>query len=224
MLDKHILADEVSHLLKTKYANTQKEERPYDLAFTDVADKHHIMGNVRGVLKSEIGSILAKRPRKPRSKDKARKGAPPRTIFCILKADAHTVEISSQHKVTFKFGKDIKTLLPVCLWHEGAYNASTKLGKAALAYAEEFFQIKKEEKKEPAPLVKKESETTRLILVINGTFEVLFVPTDRSVAAHVTHKGKSVRQKDVPQKLMRQARAIALTHFKNQGTLPLDFG
>ena len=227
MLDKDIIADEISLLLKTKYVNTRKEDKPFDLAFTEIADKHHIMGNARGTLKSEIGTILAKRPRKPKAKKKSAPAKKTEVQFCVMTRNAHMVEFVSRDRLTFRFLKNLNGSAEL-LSYSGAHLPSALLRKAAEVFAKEFFQNRAtwitRDTPKPEAIVKKESSATRLVLMINNTFEALFVPTDSSIAAHITRGGETVRQKDVPSELMKKARAVAITYFRGASTLPLDFG
>ena len=128
MLDKHIIADEVSHLLKTKYKNTPPKDIPFNLAFTDVADKYHVLGESRGALKSEIGSILGKRPRKAKGKNKL-VAEEKKYIFTTLQT-SNTIEFISEDKITFRFGKSAKGI-PMLYSYSGASMPSESLKKAA---------------------------------------------------------------------------------------------
>ncbi len=224
MLDVYILADEVSHLLNTKYANTKKEDIPFNLAFTEIADKYHVKGDARGILKSEIGSILAKRPRKSRSKKKEFVAKVP-TFFCVSISDTRSVEFFSKHRIMFRFGKD-KNGVPALFSYSGARQPSETLKKEAGEFATYFFAnaLAQAQVLGARGIILKESSTTHVRLLIDNTFSALFVPTDKSATAHITQGGVIVRQKDVPPELMKKARAIALTHFKGAGSLPLDFG
>lgn len=236
MLDAYILADEVSHLLSTTYSETKAKDKPFNLAFTEIANRHHVLGESRGALKSEIGGILSKRPRKPR----VMKGVSPLTkteeSFRILKSDVNMVEFISNDKITFKYAKG-ENGNAVSLCNGGACHPSEDTKRAATTFANEFFALKVSlsapkkprkkkvsKKQKTTPIVKIESSDTHLLLVIDGIFEACFSPGKKGVIASVTKLRTPCRQKDVPSKLMKIARGNAITHFKGAGTLPLDFG
>lgn len=233
MLDAHILADEVSHLLSTTYAETETKDKPFNLAFTEIANKHHVLGESRGTLKSEIGGILGKRPRKLQVKKKV---SPTKTEvqFRVLKSSTDIVEFISEDRITFKYGKG-ENGKAVSLCNGGACHPSEDTKKAATAFANDFFAVKavkpapkksrkKKVPKKGPPIVKIESSHSHILLVINGIFEACFTRGKKYVIASVKKLGVPCKQKDVPPDLMKIARGNALTHFKSVGTLPLDFG
>lgn len=218
MLDYEKLADEVSALLKQK-------ETTFDNAFITIMKQYPVItGEAWKEAKSKIGSILAKRPRKPRTK-KA-KGLPKtETLFCVLASDTRSVEFLSKYGTTFKFGKS-REGVPVLFSYSGTCQPSDTHKKDAEEFAKYFFA-------QPLALKQifgvqgitlKESSATRIVLLIDNTFSALFMQTDKGVTAHVTREGEVVRQKDVPQELMGKARAIARTHFKGASSLLLNFG
>lgn len=232
MLDAHILADEVSHLLSTTYAKTEAKDKPFNLAFTEIANKHHILGESRGTLKSEIGGILGKRPRKPRLIKEELSSEKKEAPFRILKSNGDTVEFISEDKITFKFGKDLSGDA-ISLCNSGTCHPSPSTMKAAKIFAGNFFATQQAPKKQGkekvskkqnvVPIVKIESSSTHLILVIDGMFEAFFTLGKKGVVASVTKLRTPCRQKDVPSELMKIARGNAVTHFKGVETLPLKF-
>lgn len=228
MLDTIILADEVSALLKGKFHRNNvpeaEREAAYSNAFNEIADKHHILGSARGTLKSEIGSILAKRPRKTRKKRNVptpKKNA----IFCIFSSNVHSVEFSSKEGITFKFGKNNDAI--VLFSYSGTHQPGEKLKEEAARCAEEFFtknEAPPPRKKRPSKerILQVESSPMHLLLVIDDTYEACFAPGKKGVTASITKLKTPCRQRDVPLELMKKARGIATAHFRDVKTLPLD--
>lgn len=223
MLDYMKLADQVSALLKQK-------NMTFDNAFIAVMKEYPVItGEAWKKAKSEIGSILAKRPRKPRAKKKISPRVAP--IFCVLATDVHSVEFSSSYHTTFKFGKGRDSALVLFSYtgfSSGASQPSEAQKREAKTFAEEFFKQKEssknaKKKSTASPIVATRSSQEELLLTINEAFEALFKRTDKSVVAKVTRSGKVIRQKDVPSDLMRKARAMAMTHFKGASSLSLNF-
>ena len=218
MLDYEKLANEVSALLKQKDAT-------FDNAFITIMKQYPVItGEAWKEAKSKIGSILAKRPRKLRTK-KAKGLQKTETLFCVLASDIHSVEFLSKYGTTFKFGKN-REGAPALFSYSGTCQPSDAHKKDAEVFAKYFFAQPLAPKQifRAQGITLKESSTTRIVLLIDNTFHALFTPTDRGVTAHITREGEVVRQKDVPQELMSKARAIARTHFKGASSLLLNFG
>lgn len=219
-----LLADKVIYLMREMYKDIVKNDAAFGLAFIDVANIHQIPYRDRVLKKRQIGSLLGSRPKKPKmtENDVFLKTA---TIFCVGISDTRSVEFFSKHRIMFKFGKD-KNGVPTLFSYSGASQPSERLKKDAEGFAKYFFAqpLAPKEIFGVQGITLKESSATQMVLLIDDTFDALFVPTNKSVAARITQKGAVIRQKDVPPVLMKKARRIALTHFMGAGSLHLDFG
>ena len=226
MIDASAFADEVSTLLKGKFHrdNMPETERKtaFDHAFNEVADKHHILGIARGALKQEVGSILAKRPRKTGVKKEQEHTAKTPAQFTVIASKEESVEFISKDKISFKFGKrdDGISFLRV---YSGTHHPTMQLLKEAEGFAKAHFAAHQAPTpQKPAPIIQMEASPSHLLLVLDGAFEALFAPGKKYVKASVTKLRAPCLQKDVPPELMEKARAIAVQYFKGASTLPLD--
>ncbi len=96
IIDEVAFADQVSALLKGKYArkNLSKHEwnSAFNFAFNEVADKHLVRGEAREALKERIGSELGSRPRKKRVMGE--KAPLPFTCFTVTEGNNNTVSFT----------------------------------------------------------------------------------------------------------------------------------
>lgn len=222
MVDEIAFADEVSALLKGKYADLPKGERgaAFDRAFNEIANAWHIRGESRSTLKSSVGKILAKRPRKKVGGTRTAKNVQALPSFEVVESDEHTYVIFETKELSpsrFRFIPDGWTIRP--------NNVSEVLMNRAREFAKTFFAkcAEKSTRETSAHIVKLEASATHLSLVLDGLFEISFVEGKKGVCASVTKLRTPCKQKDVPRELLREARGIATTYFKGNRTLPLQF-
>ncbi len=225
MLDSHVLADRVSLLLKTRYAETPLTERPFDLAFTEVMDNAGVVGTARGTVKSEIGKILRSRPRKAGKKTrKPLVGQQAQFSFGIAKADRKEVILTSPtggQQMVFRRDHEGKV---VSTAFTGACTTMALIMRAK-ELAETLFTAKDREAIEYDRLRVTVRDDNHIEAVLANKYEAYISRGLRSgaVATTVTCDGKTVIQKIVPSDLLREAKAIARQHFKGVGTMPLPF-
>lgn len=209
MLDKHVLADEVSHLLKTKYKDTPIKDIPFNLAFAEVADKYRVLGESRGELKSELGSILGKRPKKRKQGGRKENTEKKQYSFSMLHV-SNTIEFISKDGITFKFGQNSNDSV-VLYSHSGSFQPSQSLKDAAQKFAIESFQLLPK-KQARIKLVKK--DTLYVHLLIDDKFNVVLTNSDAgNIIARVSTDTGHCSQSYVPSDLLMQAKTIAKQHF-----------
>lgn len=226
MLDTSwILADRVSYLLKTRYAQLTAKDRPFDLAFTDAMNDFGIGGEARGELKSEIGKLLAARPRKVRTKKFLRtQKFTPQFSFGIVKASRSEVILKSPtggEEFVFRRNSDGKVVNTSFTGRGSTHVLLTR----ALELAEKLFADKDYEAVQYGRVRILEEDVNHLLVIIADKFEVYISRGLRrgGVAATVTRSGERLPQKGVPADLLREAKAIAIQCFKGSGSLALPF-
>lgn len=220
MIDKIVFADKVSALLKGKYARLPREERAaaFDYAFNEVADAMHVTGDARYALKSEVGKILSQRPRKKRAL--LGSCAQPLPSFKVIESDNRSYVVfrtEGPSPSTFRF-------IPKG-WTTYEGTPGKILLEHAVVFAKTFFAkcAEKSMRKTSAHIVQLEASATHLSLVLDELFEISFTEGKKGVSASVTKLRAPCKQKDVPRELLREARGIATTYFKDNRTLPLQF-
>lgn len=228
MLDKIILADEVSHLIKTAYRDTPKGMLPFNLAFTDVMNKHSVTGSARGGLKSEIGRILAKRPRAAKTTE--RSGKRPTTLSSKVQEFSVTekrhsrvilAHLPTRCEITYVF--NLKRQV-VCSSHTG-YPTAEVIRQGAVIAAYCFVGMKHETIPQSSFTLGEHSDDIATLTIAGKWKMIACRGAKGSVAAQVSEirSGKPVKQKDLPAMLLREARAIMSQYFKFRDTRTGDF-
>lgn len=223
MLDVIILADEVSHLLKTTYARVAKELTPFNLAFTDVMNKHGVMGMARGRLKSEIGRILAKRPRTAKMIENNRKipTAPPTKAneFSVVEKTCNRVILTcleTGYEITYVRDKERAV---ICSSFAGTLSAR-EIARGALLAGSYFVGMDSAAIRQ-APITLDERSDDVATLTIAGKWKMVACRGAKgSVVAQVSdiRSGKPVKQKDLPATILQEARAIVTRYFRDTRT------
>lgn len=223
MLDVIVLADEVSHLLRTTYREVSKEMLPFNLAFTDVMNKHGITGNARGELKSEIGRILAKRPRTAKkmkgSQKKLAVPSPKAQEFSVIEKTGNRVILNSLQmgcEITYVRDKDKAV---ICSSYAGTPSAR-EIARGALL-AESYFVGMDSALIRQASITLGEHSDDVVILTIADKWKMVACRGGKgSVTAQVSdiRSGKPIKQKDLPATILQEARAIASRYFRDTRT------
>jgi len=217
VIDTIVFADEVSALLKGKFANLPKQEKAaaFDYAFNEVANEWHIQGASRCALKSTVGTILSKRPRKARAQTEVTTTTHDLPSFEVLESD-------NRSYVIFRATGPSPSLFRFIPKGWTTYQGTP--GKILLAHACIFAKTFFEQcatRASAARITKLEASKTHLSLVLDGSFEMHFIKGKRGVCASVTKLRVPCKQKDIPRELLCTAREIATTYFKDVDTLPL---
>ena len=218
MFDKIVFADEVSALLKGKYAH--EKAAAFDHSFNEVANIYKVDGHDRATLKSEIGKLLSKRPRTYKGKP-SQNVLPQKTAFEVIEYDEHLFVVFKTKErcpTTLKFERNGTAVL----WTRWEGAVGMNLLRDARLFAEDFFAAC-DHKRSRTAIVTLGSSDEHILLRLNGQYEACFRRGKRGLVASVTRGDAHCTHKEVPAELMQSARGIAMQHFKNTGTLPLRF-
>lgn len=218
MLDKIVLADEVSHLLRTKYAGTPSKEKPFNLAATEVMDKRGVVGEARYLLKQEIGTILQKRRKGPGTKEFVPRQVP-KIKFGVVSMTRSRVVLSCAmmgDEITYVRDTEGKATSGA---HKG--NPPAIAIQQGAEYAQELFATMDDQAIREESVILGERSDDLVTLSVGNRWKMIACRGVRgSVIAQVTEiiSGRKVRQRDVNAPLLLEARAIAKWHFRDSRT------
>ncbi|OGZ05178.1 MAG: hypothetical protein A2845_02560 [Candidatus Lloydbacteria bacterium RIFCSPHIGHO2_01_FULL_49_22] len=223
MLDKIILADEVSHLIKTTYRDTPKGMLPFNLAFTDVMNKHGVTGSARGGLKSEIGRILATRPRTTRTTGISKKRPTTPSVktqeFSVTEKTHNRVilvHLSTGCEITYVHSTEG---LVVCSSHRG-YPTLQVIRQGAIIAASYFVGMDQGVIEQSSITLGERSDDIATLTIAGKWKMIACRGAKGSIVAQVSdsRSGKPVKQKDLPGMLLQEARAIVSRYFMDTRT------
>ncbi|KKU78765.1 MAG: hypothetical protein UY04_C0027G0011 [Parcubacteria group bacterium GW2011_GWA2_47_7] len=221
MLDVTILADEVSYLLNTRYRNANREELPFGQAFTDVMNKHEVVGTARHLLKTEIGTILGMRRKTNMTKIKRaiREKQSDSFDFTVVEKSRQRVVLSLPLlNIEIGYIRD-RNGMPIWIYSKGYASAEmiTEGGKRAKLF---FAEMVNEEIHE-AWITLGERSAKLVTLIIMAKWKMVACQgLHGSIVAQICEirSGKPVKQKTVPEALRLEARAIAAAYFADTKT------
>ncbi len=220
MLDVHVLADQVSHFLKTEYQRVPREKLPFNLAFTRVMDSCGVLGKDRISLKKEIGSILAARPRKAKKKPGDTILHPaislPTMTFVVVEANRRVVVLRCQmmgDNITYRRNGLGQVIYTASTGHPPQVAIALGLLRAEEIFKEMDSVVVRDE------LIYTESQSDDLItLIIGEKYKMVAcrgMRGDIIAQASELQSGKPLKQNEIPKKLVSEARGIARLYFKD---------
>lgn len=205
MPDAVKIADQISLLLKTKYAKTPRESYPFDLAFIEVMDYYGFTGEERYPLKQHVGQILGKR----RRTKKAPSQPHPKLNFVTIEKTRGRIILRCPmmgDEITYRRGDDGKVM---CVAHTGN-PPQIALAQGAEA-AESLFDELDRELIRAGTITINERSPALISMVLAEQWSVIARKGVRDIImnARDTKTGRPVNQSEIPFSLLREARGIA---------------